>query len=90
MLCHKRDDVGDKCILISRLDRIAENVICSRFSREAPATERQDLLEARQLQEQLPLKVVGFEVADTDVLCWRIADDDFSSAVGDAAVFVRG
>lgn len=55
MLCHKRDDVCDKRVLIGRLDRVAENVIRGRFGGEAPTAERQDLFEARQLREQLPL-----------------------------------
>lgn len=62
MLCHKGDDVRDKRILITRLDRVAENVIRRRFSGEAPAAERQDLLKARQLREQLPLLLDGTDV----------------------------
>lgn len=62
MLCHKRDDVRNKRVLITWPDRIAENVIRRRFGGEAPAAERQDLLEARQLLEQLPLDLDGADV----------------------------
>ena len=62
IFCHKRDDVRDERILITRLERVAKNPIRGRFSGEAPAAERQDLLEARQLREQLPLLLDGTDV----------------------------
>ena len=62
MLLHKRDDVGDKSILIGRADSVPENEIRSRFSREAPAAQGQNLLEPRHLVEQFPLDLY---MADT-------------------------
>lgn len=55
MLLHKRNDVGDKSILIAWLDGVPENVIGRLFSGETPAAERQNLLGPRDLFEQFPL-----------------------------------
>ena len=52
---HKRDDVGDKSILVGWIDSIPENEIRSRFGGEAPAAQRQNLLEPRHCFEQIPL-----------------------------------
>lgn len=62
MLLHKRNDVGDKSILIAWLDSVPENGIRRRFSGERPAAERQDLFDLRQLFEQFPLDLYMADV----------------------------
>lgn len=54
---YKRDDVGDKSILIIWLDSVPENLIRRPFSRETPAAQRQNLLGPKNLFEKLPLDV---------------------------------